>query len=329
MEPLISVIIPAYNIESYIERSLESVCRQTYKNLEIIVVDDGSSDQTGELIDKMAGMDSRIIPIHKQNAGVSAARNTGLDRACGDYIGFIDGDDTVEPDMYELLLKNARKYQADISHCGYQMVFPDRVDYYYNTGEVRVQDNAGGVFDLIKADRVEPGLWNKLYKREVIGDSRLDGTIRINEDLLFNYYLFKKSKKAVFEDVPKYHYMIRENSASTSNINRNKLEDPLLVVGRIMQQETGELYNLLEKRYLYLLEKVSAAKGLKHKEGLAEFQKEKRIELKEILQNKDLTGCYSGKELFQMKLALASPFAYRIMHGAYAALKGSRNKYKV
>jgi glycosyltransferase involved in cell wall biosynthesis len=88
MEPLISVIIPAYNIEHYIERSLQSVCGQTYKNLEIIVVNDGSSDKTGEIIDRMATTDSRIIPVHKQNAGVSAARNTGLDIAKGDYIGF-------------------------------------------------------------------------------------------------------------------------------------------------------------------------------------------------------------------------------------------------
>lgn len=148
MEPLISVIIPAYNIENYIERCMESVCRQTYRNLEIIVVDDGSKDQTGTVIDRMAQKDSRIIPIHKMNEGVSAARNTGLDRARGEYIGFVDGDDFIEENMYEFLLKNAQKYQADISHCGYQMVFPDRIDYYYNTGAIIIQDQRQGVYDL-------------------------------------------------------------------------------------------------------------------------------------------------------------------------------------
>ena len=196
MESFISVIIPAYNIEKYIARCLESVCRQTYSNLEIIVVDDGSSDNTGRIADDFAKKDKRITVIHKENAGVSAARNTGLDFAQGDYIGFVDGDDLIEPDMYELLMHNALKYQADISHCGYQMVFTNRVDYYHNTGEIFVQDNSQGVYDLVKADKVEPGLWNKLYRKDLIGKSRLDENIRINEDLLFNYLLFKKANKS-------------------------------------------------------------------------------------------------------------------------------------
>lgn len=329
MEPLISVIIPAYNIENYIERCLESVCGQTYCNLEIIVIDDGSTDQTGMLIDRMAAKDKRIVPIHKKNAGVSAARNTGLDIVNGEYIGFVDGDDIIEPDMYEVLLKNALKYDADISHCGYQMVFPNRVDYYYNSQEIIIQDQYQGVYDLIKADKVEPGLCNKLYKKEIIADNRLNEKIKINEDLLFNYILFRNSAKSVFYDMPLYHYMVRENSASTSKLNKNKLEDPLIVIQRIMDQEQGDIYRLLEKRYLYLLEKVSAVKISKNNKDLMRYQKEQQIELKRKLRSKTLKATYSGRELFQLKLVSFSPTIYRLFHEIYSRLTGSKNKYKV
>lgn len=329
MELLISVIVPAYNLEKYIERSLRSICGQTYKNLEIIVVNDGSLDRTGEIIDRIASEDDRIIAIHQKNAGVSAARNAGLALATGEYIGFVDGDDFIDDDMYEFLLKNAIQYNADISHCGYKMVFPDRVDYYYNTGEIRVQDNYQGVHDLIKADKIEPGLWNKLYRRTIIEGQKLEDSIRINEDLLFNYQLFKKAQKSVFVDLPKYHYMIRTNSASTSHVNEHKIKDPITVIQYIMQQETGEIYELLEKRYMYLLEKISVMKNIKCNEELLIYQKEKSLEFKKILRNKSLRATYSKKEIIQLKLAAVSPIFYRVIHEVYATVTGSKNRYKV
>ena len=124
-EKLVSVIIPAYNIEDYIGRCLDSIISQTYKNLEIIVVDDGSRDYTGEILDNYAKKDRRIKVIHKENGGVSSARNKGIEAAEGDYIGFIDGDDLIEPGMYKTLVDLLEEENADIAHCGYQMVFPD------------------------------------------------------------------------------------------------------------------------------------------------------------------------------------------------------------
>ena len=138
-EKLVSVIIPAYNIEDYIGRCLDSIISQTYKNLEIIVVDDGSRDYTGEILDNYAKKDRRIKVIHKENGGVSSARNKGIEAAEGDYIGFIDGDDLIEPEMYKTLVDLLEEENADIAHCGYQMVFPDRIDYYHNTGKKKIQ----------------------------------------------------------------------------------------------------------------------------------------------------------------------------------------------
>lgn len=152
---LVSVIIPAYNIEKYIGRCLDSVLSQIYENLEIIIVDDGSSDGTGKILDDYEKRDSRIKVIHKENGGVSSARNKGLDMAVGDYIGFVDGDDIIAPEMYETLVKLLEEEDADIAHCGYQMVFPDRVDYYYNTGKRKVQTTKEGLKDLLLGEIIE------------------------------------------------------------------------------------------------------------------------------------------------------------------------------
>ena len=148
-EKLVSVIIPAYNIEDYIGRCLDSIISQTYKNLEIIVVDDGSRDHTGEILDNYAKKDRRIKVIHKENGGVSSARNKGIEAAEGDYIGFIDGDDLIESEMYKTLVDLLEEENADIAHCGYQMVFPDRVDYYHNTGKKKIQTTEEGLKDLL------------------------------------------------------------------------------------------------------------------------------------------------------------------------------------
>lgn len=126
----ISIIIPVYNIAEYLPRCLDSVLVQTHKNLEIIVVDDGSIDSSKDVINAYAEKDSRIVAIFKENSGVSDTRNKGLEIATGDYIGFVDGDDYIEPDMYEILLKNALKYNADISHCGYKLITPI-TEYYF------------------------------------------------------------------------------------------------------------------------------------------------------------------------------------------------------
>ena len=130
---LISVIIPVYNIEQYLPRCLDSVIAQTYNNLEIILVDDGSTDSSGEICDKYSLLDNRIKVIHKSNGGVSSARNEGLEVAKGDYIGFVDGDDIIEKDMYQILLDNAIKYHCEMSCCQIDTISVDGVRTSINT----------------------------------------------------------------------------------------------------------------------------------------------------------------------------------------------------
>ena len=121
---MISVIVPAFNVEQTIKRTLDSILAQTYQNIEIIVVNDGSKDETGAIIDSYAAQNREIIAIHTQNQGVTAARLTGVKHASGEWIGFVDSDDEIEPDMYEMLLNNALQYEAEMSHCGDQKIFP-------------------------------------------------------------------------------------------------------------------------------------------------------------------------------------------------------------
>lgn len=226
----VSVIVAAYNIQDYIVKCLESISNQTYKNLEVIVVDDGSSDNTGKLADEFAKNDNRFIVIHKENGGVSSARNTGIDVASGDFIGFVDGDDTIEADMYEMLVNNAIKYDADISHCGYKLVDNDKETLMHGTGTIVIQDRKKGILDLMDGSLIEPGIWNKIFRKEIIGDTRLDESLKINEDLYFNILLFDKASKSIFEDKAKYNYIKRDNSATTSSLNNmRRVTDPLKV----------------------------------------------------------------------------------------------------
>lgn len=260
----VSLIIPVYNIQNYIERCINSLLKQTFNNLELIFIDDGSKDNSGAILEDYKKRYSNIIVVHKNNEGVLKARIDGMKISNGDYVGFIDGDDMVEPNMIEILLKNSIKYDADISHCGYVMDFPDgRKDFYYNTGQILIQNNEQGLIDLVEGKFIEPGLWNKLYKKDVIlkflQNVNLDFNIKNTEDFLMNYYLFKYSSKSIFYDVCMYHYILRKNSAALK-ISRNKFKDPVEVLKILLSDndQNSYMYKILYNRYMSLLISLSS-----------------------------------------------------------------------
>lgn len=328
MEPLLSIIVPAFNIENYISRCLENLINQNYKNIEIIVVDDGSKDKTGEIIDSYVQKDSRIKVIHKKNEGVSIARNTGIDIAKGDYIGFVDGDDTVDEEMFEILIKNAVKYDADISHCGYKMVFPSRTDYYYNTEDIVIQNNYDGLKDLLKADRVEPSLSNKIYKSTLFDDVRLSSDIKYNEDLLANFYLFRKSIKSVFYDKCMYNYMIRKGSAATKKISKNKILDPILVMKEIKNslEKDSDLYKIVYRRYLRNLVGVCRNKECRHDKELRHYIKDAKKELKREYYDINNKHLIVGKLKYMIFGVVHFSLLFNLIDNIYGIL--SKNKYK-
>ena len=326
----ISVIVPCYNIESYLPRCIESILAQTYKNLEIILISDGSTDGTDEIIREYAKKDSRIIPVFKQNSGVSDTRNRGLDMATGDYIGFVDGDDYIDPKMYETLLKNAIENNADISHCGYQMVFPSRVDYCYNTGEKVIQDNKKGIRDIIVGDYVEPSPCIKIYRKNIVNNLRMPPDIKINEDVIFNFYAFVNSQKSVYEDLPFYHYILRKGSAATSKINQNKLFDPVIVRKEIFEYSLKNLDNEIQSvAYSSYLNSIINLYRVVSNSKLKEYKEDSFIlkrQIKEIKGNFMLSKRVKTERFLFFHCTGLLMFAYKIYDNF---LSKNTNKYEV
>lgn len=331
MEHKISIIIPAYNIEKYICTTLDSVLAQTHSNLEVIVVNDGSRDATAALIDGYADKDRRVKAIHKENGGVTSARLRGVAEASGEWIGFVDGDDYVEPQMFERLLENALAHSADISHCGYQMVFPNgRVDYYHNTGRLVRQDGIQGCRDLLSSSFVEPALVNKLYRRELFSGlaTWMDQSIRINEDLLMNYYLFLRAKASVFEDVCPYHYVLRRGSAATSRLNSHKLEDPLRVTHLIMEDAPKELHDVIIPKLTRQLVSGATRELGDQADLILPYRRAARKELRRRLGG-ILTGSSSLKLKMMALWAAVWPASYCWIHRIYAHVSGIDKKYSI
>lgn len=330
----ISVIVPVYNLENELERSIGTILRQKHTDLEVIAVDDGSTDGSLAVLERIARSDSRLIVIHQENGGVTSARLKGLQAATGDWIGFVDGDDEIESDMYEHLLRNAIRYDADISHCGYQMVFPSRVDYYYNTGKLLVQDRQTGVRDLIEAEFIEPTLCSKLFRRallvEYLKSGKVNSSLRYNEDLLMNFYLFRQAERSVYEDFCPYHYVLRVGSAATSKLSEAKLRDPLHVLHIIKEETRADttLQNAVNGRLATNLIGLVSMRRKGQPDFVRQCCEKAQKELKELAPI-IRTGPYSRKLKMMTALATMSPALYRAVHGLYAKLKGTDRKYEV
>lgn len=213
MEPLISVIVPVYNAEKYISKCVASIREQTYQNLEIILVDDGSRDKSAELCDALALEDSRIIVIHKENGGAASARNTGIDAMHGDYAGFVDADDWIAPEMYEVLLQRMMEEKAQISCCGAAIVKGKEICKYFNPN-LDVQFTVGdsdAQLELIRGSRITNVLWDKLYAAEIFDGLRQKTGVYL-DDLAVQYLFIARAKRVTYTARPMYYCYQSENS---------------------------------------------------------------------------------------------------------------------
>lgn len=213
---LISVVMPVYNVQDCLESSVYSVLNQTLKNLEVILVNDGSTDNSGQICAKIASKDERVKVINQPNRGVSAARNTGLEAATGDYIVFIDSDDKIHPDTLELLYNNLVENNADISFCGVKIEALDgSTELIYGTGRKYIFTREEAIANFLKGGLFPASCNNKLYKADLAKSVRFEEGKKINEDRYYFYSAVLKADKIVFEDKCKYFYIKRKNSAST------------------------------------------------------------------------------------------------------------------
>lgn len=226
---LISVIVAAYNIEAYIERGVRSICNQTYRNLEIIVVDDGSTDATGRILDGMAKSDMRIRVIHEENGGPARARNTGIACAKGNYIGFVDGDDWIDPDMYEKLFSALKDKQADLAVCRYRQVSRTRTldESVDRAVFFEGQEALAAYVEERKEFEIQNAAWNKLYRKELLSDTFFpDG--RWYEDIMFVTEVLAHTGRCIYLDIALYNYIIdREDSIMNRRINLRTFTDQI------------------------------------------------------------------------------------------------------
>lgn len=216
----ISVIVPVYNVEDYLHKCLDSIIDQTYKNLEIILVDDGSPDNCGKICDEYAEQDNRIKVIHKLNGGVSSARNAALNVATGEYVGFVDADDWIEPDMYRTLIELITDDDIDIATCGYCEDYHDKINYVQNNKEVPeypmfTNDFLKYIYIRDEYRNVAGYIWTKLFRTSIIKDNKIlfNENLSIGEDVIFLSDCYLRSKKTVYTKSNLYHYVQHDFSA--------------------------------------------------------------------------------------------------------------------
>lgn len=304
-EPLISVIVPVYQVEKYLRRCTDSILSQTYKNLEIILVDDGSTDNSGKLCDEIASLDSRVKVIHKENGGLSSARNAGLEIAAGEYIGFVDSDDWIEPDTYEYMLSLVEANQADIVDidCQYAYDADDAVTVTVEREQVYRQKDAlwRYLYRGLSLQKNAPySACRKLYRRDVIGNVTFPEG-KNSEDLLFNYKVIKKCSVLVESNQVKYHYF--QNNAGISLGPLKKKDLALLeICENINDEERNNAY-----RNINILTRTKLARSY--------FSILARIALsgcsEEIDNPKELTKDLTGKLRKNLMLLMKSPIAWK------------------
>lgn len=215
MEELITVMIPAYNAEKYIARCVESLCMQTYKNIEILIVNDGSKDSTGTICLELEKKDARVRLVNQENGGEGAARNTGLREAKGRYLCFVDADDYVKPEFVELLYGNLKKHEAGLSICGFTELKEATV-LNETKGKKQLLSQEQAMEMLLREDAFKGYVWNKIFDMNIIRKYQLqfDVTLAVWTDVLFVFQYMCHIEQVVFDPTPVYYYIYLETSVS-------------------------------------------------------------------------------------------------------------------
>lgn len=313
---LISVIVTAYNIENYLPGCMESLLAQTYSPIEIILVDDGSFDGTPGLCDGYARENDRVRVIHKENGGPSEARNAGLAVAKGDYIGYVDGDDRIEADMYENMLNACLRTGAQIAICAYREV-GEGAQECHPTGRILELTREQTLELYISGDpqyHIYHSVWSKLFQRKVIEDIRFPEG-RKSEDIMYTTWALTRASKCVFLDTPYYRYTVdRSGSIMNSQVHERRFQDEIPFwkeqadyLKKMGLQGLAEksAYQFYRKMLFYYIDFRDREMKDSAKELMGFLRKEKQ-EIKRIYR-KEFT---SSGDRVRMKLALGMPGTY-------------------
>lgn len=324
MDKKISVVIPVYNVEKYLKECLDSVLKQTYRNLEIILVDDGSKDNSGNICDEYAKKDNRIKVIHKKNGGLSDARNAGINIAKGEYITFLDSDDYIEEDMYEFLVKNIEKANADISICQNYYVYKNSKETTHtpnvylemNSVEALKYVNMLGYYTVSACD--------KLYKRKIFENIRFP-VGKINEDWYVICEVFDKANKIVYNSEPKYNYRKRKGSITDDKkINLGMMDASKQCLEFVKQKYPECMETVQMAKQMYIYASINTYNTIKQKSSQAkELRKQTRKEIKKQYKEIKLQDYNSQSRIknMQVKLFVHSLIIYNILYKLYESTK--------
>lgn len=225
MSPKISIIVPVYNVEQFISECINSILNQTFRDFELILINDGSTDKSGQICDEFASKDERIVVVHKENGGQSSARNKGIDLAKGEYIGFIDSDDWIEHDMYQIMYTKAIETGAEIAACNIVQYNKDSSKYYFCQDPTDyVCDRKSAMQELYLNERLTFSPCNKLIKRELFREIRFkEGYIL--EDIDFTYRIIHQSQKVFYTGQALYNYRYNEQSTMRKAFTKKRLDE--------------------------------------------------------------------------------------------------------
>ena len=305
-EPLVSVIVPIYNVEIYLSKCIKSILEQTYRNIEVILVNDGSSDKSREICLEFAEQDSRIKLVHQKNGGLSSARNTGIDYANGEFLSFIDSDDFIHPKMYEIMVRNLILHNADLSICDFKKVYAsnieeissEKLDMNYETFICTKEEAFEHLYGDLSVRTVVA--WNKLYKAELFSTIKYP-VGKIHEDEFIIHHLLNLTEKIVYVNLPLYFYLQREDSIINQKYNMKRLHSLEAYKDRIMFFEQNGYKKFLinsNVRYLsliatqYFLVKKHFPENQKIKKQLKNEYRMTFIKNKKNLNNKDKFESY-------------------------------------
>ena len=301
MEPLISIIVPIFNVENYLHKCINSIVQQTYRNLEIILVNDGSEDNCGAICDEYAEIDGRIKVIHKENGGLSDARNVAIDIVKGEYITFIDSDDFVEADYVEYLYKLIQKNSVDVAICNINKTLEDKYKKDNNTEDIQyVYTQQEAIEQMLYQKLFDVSACAKLYKAELFKTIRYPKG-KYYEDLATTYLVFDKCTKIVYGSLQKYNYIVRENSISTSKFSIKRME--LIDIAEEMLNFISAKYPDIEKAAISKFISSNFQIFLQTPKENSLFMEEKRRIIKNIKKYRKAV-LFDGKSRNKNKLAV-------------------------
>jgi len=315
-QDLISIIVPVYNVEQYLDRCMESLLQQTYRKLEIILVDDGSTDTSPEKCDAYAAKDSRVKVIHKPNGGLSDARNAGLKLATGGYIGYVDSDDWIELDMYARMYQACIKHNAQLAVCRYFSEYKDRTVSGGNgsivplSREELLKIYIGGHEEYV----IYNSVWSKLFRRDLV-EGMVFPKGRNSEDILYTTRAFCKTKRAVYLDQCFYHYVLdREGSimnvAQSERMFRDEIpfwREHISCIREMVSSQMADFAGYhFQRRLLFYYIDAKRAKNKEIASRLIMEMKKDRAEMDRIYDS----GIVSMGDRIRRKLFFLSPSVY-------------------